>query len=75
MDYLISSASLLALDSAYISLTRPYFSGLVKNIQKQSMSIRMFAVIACVRSTCHLDSTSLSYRRGVHHRKPSILDL
>jgi len=46
MDYLISSASLLALDSAYISLTRPYFSGLVKNIQKQSMSIRMFAVIA-----------------------------
>ena len=46
MDYLISSASLLALDSAYISLTRPYFSGLVKNIQKQRMSVRMFAVIA-----------------------------
>ena len=46
MDYLISSASLLTLDSAYISLTKPYFSGLVKNIQKQSMDVRMFAVIA-----------------------------
>ena len=45
MDYIISTASLLMLDSVYISLTKSYYSSLVKKIQKENMVTRLFSII------------------------------
>ena len=45
MDYLVSTASLLILDSMYISVTKPYFESLVKGVQKLSVKPRFFSII------------------------------
>ena len=45
MDYIISTAVILALDSVYLSSTKNYFSSLVKNIQKTNMKIRVLSAV------------------------------
>lgn len=46
MDYIISSVTLLALDSIYLSVTKPFFSSLIKNIQNKELQVRLMPSVA-----------------------------
>lgn len=45
MDLIVITASILVLDSIYLSTTKNYFSSLVKKIQKTNMNIRMHSAV------------------------------
>ena len=46
MDYIISSISILVLDSLYFSVTKPIFSSLIKNIQGKELKVKILPAVA-----------------------------